>query len=62
MARGLLPQGDEDDDHLEGVTGTGDLDDTSEVTGEANISQIETVSGNVMCYEASGAVMCSRQH
>ena len=44
------------------MTGTLSLEDTPEVTGEANTSQIETVSGNLMGHEASGAVKCSSQY
>ena len=44
------------------MTGTLSLEDTPEVTGEANISLIETVSGNLMMQEISGGVMCSSQH
>ena len=44
------------------MSGTLSLEDTPEVTGEANTSQIETVSGNLMRHEAGGAVKCSGQY
>ena len=44
------------------MTETGGLEDTPGVTEEVDTSQIQTVSGNLMMQEASGAVKTSSQY